>query len=52
MNFSTESWEKVTEEKSDYKTMTNWGVEGCTRHRWYDTPLSTDSRRQLRGDGL
>ena len=43
---------KVTEEESDYETMTNRGVKGCGRHRWYDTPLSTDSRRRLRGDGL
>ena len=52
MKFSKDSWEKVTEEESDYETTTNWGVEGCRRHRWYHTPLSTDSRRGLRGDGL
>ena len=47
MNLSKDSWEKVTEEESDYETMMNRGVKGCRRHRWYNTPLSTDSRRQL-----
>ena len=52
MNFSKDSWEKVTEEESDYETTMNRGVKGCGRHRWHDTPLSTDSRRGFRGDGL
>ena len=31
--------------KVDYETMTNRGVKSRGRHRWYDTPLSTNSRR-------
>ena len=45
--FPRTAGKKVTEDESDYETTTNRGVEGCRRHRWYDTPLSTDSRRGL-----
>ena len=50
--FSKESWEKGTEGERKYETTTSQKIKSCRRHRWYITPLSTDSRRRLQGDGL